>query len=321
MKIEDIEFLSPIVLAPMAGITDLPFRQICLDMGAGMVTSEMVSAKALVHGNNATRQLLRTDDKGRPGVVQIFGSCPQTMAEAAKILNETPFEILDINMGCPAPKIVKNGDGSALMKNPSLAGQIVRAVKAASHKPVTCKIRLGWDFDSINCVEYAKIMEDAGACALAVHGRTRSQMYTGLADWEWIKKVKEAVSIPVTGNGDVAEPKQAKKLLEESGACALMIGRATYGDPWVFKRITTYLSTGELLPKPTPSEKIALSLQHAKSALEHDGEKIALREMRKHFSWYIKGLWGATEAKVAINNAQSFEEVEEILHDLENKQQ
>ena len=320
MKVRDINFLSPVVLAPMAGITDLPFRRICASMGAGMVTSEMVSAKALVHGNDATRRLLRTDDDQRAGVVQIFGSCPETMAEAAKILNDTPFEILDINMGCPAPKIVKNGDGSALMKDPKLAGQIVRAVKAVSYKPVTCKIRIGWDFNSINCVEYAKIIEDAGADAIAVHGRTRSQMYTGLADWTWIKKVKEAVGVPVTGNGDVAEPEQAKKLMEESGVDALMVGRATYGDPWVFKRISVYLSTGESLPMPTPSEKIAMSLQHAKDATQHDGEKVALREMRKHFSWYIKGLRDATEAKVAINQAGNFDEVRNILKELGSKQ-
>ncbi|MCL2236220.1 MAG: tRNA dihydrouridine synthase DusB [Defluviitaleaceae bacterium] len=320
MKVKDIEFLSPVVLAPLAGITDLPFRRICRSFGAGMVTSEMVSAKALVHGNEATRRLLRTDNGERPSVVQIFGSCPETMAQAAEILNNSPFEILDINMGCPAPKIVKNGDGSALMRDPALAGRIVRAVKAVSHKPVTCKIRLGWDGTSINCVEYAKIIEDAGADAIAVHGRTRSQMYAGLADWSWIKKVKEAVSVPVTGNGDVANPEQAKKLMEETGVDALMIGRATYGDPWIFKHITTYLATGELLPAPTPSEKIAMSLHHAKMAVEHDGEKVALREMRKHFSWYVKGLREATEAKVAINKAESFNQVEEILRELEVKQ-
>ncbi|MCL2855870.1 MAG: tRNA-dihydrouridine synthase, partial [Defluviitaleaceae bacterium] len=180
--------------------------------------------------------------------------------------------------------------------------------------------RIGWDFNSINCVEYAKIIEDAGADAIAVHGRTRSQMYTGLADWTWIKKVKEAVGVPVTGNGDVAEPEQAKKLMEESGVDALMVGRATYGDPWVFKRISVYLSTGESLPMPTPSEKIAMSLQHAKDATQHDGEKVALREMRKHFSWYIKGLRDATEAKVAINQAGNFDEVRNILKELGSKQ-
>jgi len=317
MRIGDIELVTNVVLAPLAGISDLTFRRICRRMGAGLVATEMVSAKAIVHGNAATQLLLRNDDDDRPTAIQLFGSEPDVMAEAARFLDANfDFEIIDINMGCPAPKIVKNGDGSALMKDPKLAGRIVRAVVDATKKPVTAKIRLGWDFNSINCVEVARIVEANGAAAIAVHGRTRSQMYEGKACWDGIKSVKNAVKVPVTGNGDVAEAEQAKQLMEQSGVDALMVGRASFGNPWVFRRITHYFATGEILPVPTTKERIEMALQHAEAAILHDGEKIALREMRKHIAWYLKGIHSATQAKVAVNNSQSFDEVRGILNDL-----
>ncbi|MCL2575637.1 MAG: tRNA dihydrouridine synthase DusB [Defluviitaleaceae bacterium] len=317
MKIGDIELKSKVVLAPLAGVSDLVFRRICREFGAGLVTTEMVSAKAIMHGNAATQLLLRNDDDDRPTAIQLFGSEPDVMAEAARFLDANfDFEIIDINMGCPAPKIVKNGDGSALMKDPQLAGRIVSAVVAATKKPVTAKIRLGWDCNSINCVEIAKIVEANGVSGITVHGRTRSQMYNGLACWDGIKSVKDAVKVPVTGNGDVSEPEQAKKLMEHSSVDCLMVGRASFGNPWVFKRISHYLATGEILSKPTAKERIDMALHHAKEAIAHDGEKVALREMRKHIAWYIKGIHNATQAKVAVNNAKSFEEVEGILNEL-----
>ena len=316
MKIANIQLKSPVVLAPLAGISNLPFRRICSQLGAGMVTTEMVSSKAMVQGNRATRLLLRTDDTESPKSVQIFGREPSIMAETARILNDTDFDTIDINMGCPAAKIVKNGEGSALMKSPELIDEIVRSVVKASTKPVTAKIRLGFDFDSINCVKVARIVENAGASAITVHGRTRSQMFGGEACWEGIKTVKDAVNVPVIGNGDVKCPIQTKKWMEESCVDAVMIGRGSYGDPWVFKRIATYLETGELLALPTFQERIGMAISHTKAAIDHDGEKIALREMRKHIAWYIKGLRDATIAKVAINNSQSFEEIYDILTNL-----
>ncbi|MCL2350123.1 MAG: tRNA dihydrouridine synthase DusB [Defluviitaleaceae bacterium] len=313
MKIGNVELKSPVVLAPLAGISDLVFRRICRRLGAGMTTTEMVSAKAIIHGNATTRLLLRTEPEESPVAVQLFGSDPDAMAEAAAFLNDHDFDTLDINMGCPAAKIVKNGDGSALMRDPALIGRIVKAVVAVAKRPVTAKIRLGWDANSINCVHVAKIVEAEGVSAITVHGRTRAMMFSGEACWDGIKSVKDAVKVPVIGNGDIKCPQQAKRLMEHSGVDGLMVGRGSYGDPWLFGRITEYLKTGELLPMPTAQEKIDLALEHAKAAMEHNGEKIAMREMRKHMAWYIKGLHGATTAKVAINNSESFEEIKEIL--------
>ncbi|MCL2169147.1 MAG: tRNA dihydrouridine synthase DusB [Defluviitaleaceae bacterium] len=313
MQIGYVKLDIPVIFAPMAGISDLVNRRIARQMGAGLCVSEMVSAKAIVHGNAATKLLLRTDDADRPASVQIFGSCPDAMGAAARFMDDTPFEIIDINSGCPAAKIVKNGDGSALMKNPELTRKIIQSVKANTYKPVTIKIRLGWDWDSINCVEIAKIAEDCGVSAITVHGRTRSMMFGGEACWAGIKSVKDAVSVPVIGNGDITEPVQAKRLMDESGVDAVMVGRGSYGNPWVFKRIAAYLRDGTLLPEPTVQEKIDMALEHTRLKIEHDGEKVALREMRKHIAWYIKGIKNATEAKVKVNNSQSFKEIEGIL--------
>jgi len=316
MQIGHIKLDAPVIFAPMAGISDLVNRRIVRAMGAGLTYSEMVSAKALVHGNAATKLLLRTDDADRPCSLQIFGSDPEAMGTAAKLLEDTAFEIIDINSGCPARKIVQNGDGSALMKNPELTRKIIQSVKANTSKPVTIKIRLGWDWDSINCIEIAKIAEDCGVSAITVHGRTRSMMFGGEADWSLIKAVKNAVSVPVIGNGDVCDPIQTKRLMVESGVDAVMIGRASYGNPWVFKRIAAFLTKGELLPEPNVQEKIDMALEHARLQIEYNGEKVALREIRKHIAWYIKGIKNATEAKVRVNNSESFDEVRAILEEL-----
>ena len=316
MKIGNVELASPLVMAPMAGITDLTFRKICREFGAGLVVTEMVSAKAMSFGNDKTGELLATEDVENPVSAQLFGSDPAIMGQVAAGLNDSKFDIIDINMGCPAPKIVKNGDGSALMRDPALIGQIVKSIVGASTKPVTAKIRLGYDFANRNYLEVAKVIEDSGAAAITVHGRTRPQMYSGRADWEAIAEVKNSVSIPVIGNGDIDSPEVARKRLDESGVDALMIGRAACGNPWLFRRCGHYLATGEILPEPTAAERVEMSLRHARELIAQKGEHIALREMRKHIAWYIKGIRGATAARDAINKCEDFTAVEKILQEL-----
>ena len=316
MKIGNITLSAPLVMAPMAGITDLTWRKICRKFGAGLVVTEMVSAKAMSFGNDKTHDLLATEDCENPVSAQLFGSDPVIMGQMAASLNDSKFDIIDINMGCPAPKIVKNGDGSALMRDPALIGQIVKAIVQASTKPVTAKIRLGYDYANRNYLEVAKVIEDSGAAAITVHGRTRPQMYSGVADWEAIAEVKNAVSIPVIGNGDVDSPEIAKKRLDEAGVDAIMIGRAACGNPWLFRRCAHYLATGELLPEPTAEEKIEMALSHARDLIAQKGEFIALREMRKHIAWYIKGIRGATSARDMINRCEDFESIEIILRKL-----
>jgi len=316
MKIGNVELSAPLVMAPMAGITDLVFRKICREFGAGLVVTEMVSAKAMSFGNERTSELLATEDVENPVSAQLFGSDPVIMGQVAESLNDSNFDIIDINMGCPAPKIVKNGDGSALMRDPVLIGQIIRAVVKASNKTVTGKIRLGYEFANKNYLEVAKVVEDSGASAITVHGRTRPQMYSGYADWEAIAEVKNTVSIPVIGNGDIASPEDARKRLDESNVDALMIGRAACGNPWLFRRCRHYLETGEILPEPTAQERIELALRHTREMIAYKGEHIALREMRKHIAWYIKGIRGATVARDAINKCQNFTSIETILQEL-----
>ncbi len=313
MKIGNVELENNIFLAPMAGVTDLPFRILCKEMGCGLVYSEMVSAKGILYNNENTKKLLTVEQKERPAAVQLFGSQPEIMAAMAKKIENYDIDIIDVNMGCPAPKIVKNGEGSALTKNPKLVGEIVKAMVTAQKKPVTIKFRKGFDEEHINAVEIAKIAEQNGAAAVAVHGRTREQYYSGKADWDIIKAVKEAVSIPVIGNGDVFTPQDAKNMLEYTKCDAIMIGRAAQGNPWIFQRINHYINTGEMLPEITPEQKVEKALRHARMLIEYKGEYIGVREMRKHISWYMKGIKGAAELREKINRANSYNEIEQLL--------
>lgn len=313
MKIGNLELENNVFLAPMAGVTDLPFRILCKEMGCGLVYSEMVSAKGILYDNKNTTELLEIDPKERPVAVQLFGSDPEILGAMAKKIEQYPIDIIDVNMGCPAPKIVKNGEGSCLMKTPELVGKIVKSLVESQSKPVTIKFRKGFDDDHVNAVEIAKIAEANGASAVAVHGRTREQYYSGKADWDIIKQVKEAVNIPVIGNGDVFTPQDAKNLLEHTGCDAIMVGRGAQGNPWIFKRILHYLQTGELLPEPTAEERVEKALRHAQMLIDYKGEYIGVREMRKHMAWYMKGMPGAAELRGKLNYAENRAELEALL--------
>ena len=309
MKIGNLNLDNRVFLSPMAGVTDLPFRLICKEQDCGMLYTEIVNAKALCYDDQNTKKMLKIEEEEHPVAIQIFGSDPEYMGGAAKILNSYPNEILDINMGCPAPKVVKNGDGSALLKNPELAAKVLKAVVGNSEKPVTLKIRKGWDDTCINAVEIAKIAEDCGISAIAIHGRTREQYYSGKADCDIIRQVKENVSIPVIGNGDVFEVEDAINMLNQTNCDAIMIGRGAQGNPWIFKRINHYMQTGEILPEPTLEEKINTAKKHLKLAVEEHGEYVAVREMRKHIAWYLKGLRNSARVRDEINKIESYEEV------------
>lgn len=314
VNIGDVEIKNNIFLAPMAGVTDVVFRTLCKMQGCGLTYSEMVSAKGIMYENNNTKKLLEIDEREGKVAVQLFGSDPVVLGNIAKKLDEVDdIAFFDINMGCPAPKIFKNGDGSALMKNPKLIGEIVKSVSSNTSKPLTIKIRKGIDDDSINAVEIAKIAEENGAKGIAIHGRTREQFYAGEADWDIIKKVKENVSMTVIGNGDVTSPKKAKELLDYTGCDAIMIGRASQGNPWIFARTVHYLETGEILPPPTIEEKIKVSLEHLKMLVENKGEHIGVREMRKHLGWYIKGMPKSTEMRVIINKTETYDDLKNLL--------
>lgn len=315
MKIGNVTLDNKVFLSPMAGVTDLPFRLICKEQDCGMLYTEMINAKALCYDDQNTKKMLKIEEEEHPVAVQIFGSDPAFMGGAAEILNEYPNEILDINMGCPAPKVIKNGDGSALMKNPKLAEEVLKSVVNNSKKPVTLKIRKGWDDNNINAVEIAKIAEASGISALAIHGRTREQYYSGKADWDIIAKIKESINIPVIGNGDVFEVEDAINMINKTNCDAIMIGRGAQGNPWIFKRINHYMKTGEILPEPTGEEKINTALKHLKLAIDEHGEYVAVREMRKHIAWYLKGLRGSARLRDEINKIESYEEVVNKLRD------
>ena len=304
MKIGNIDIEHPVFLAPMAGVTDLPYRILVKEMGCGLLYTEMISARGLFYNNDNTSRLMDISEKEQPISLQIFGSQPEIMGEIAHRLNKLPFQILDINMGCPTPKIVKNGDGSALMKNPKLVGEIIKAVVKATTKPVTVKIRKGWDQDQINGREIALIAQEAGAKAVAIHGRTREEFYSGKADWDIIRDVKKELRIPIIGNGDVDSPESAKRMFEYTGCDAIMIGRAAQGNPWIFKRINHYLNTGELLARPSPEEIISMIFRHLEMLIDYKGEKVAIREMRKHIAWYTRGLKNSTILRGELNQIE-----------------
>ena len=319
MKIGNVNLANPYILAPMAGVTDLPFRLLCKEQGAGLLCMEMISAKALQYKNKNTKVLLAIHPQEYPVSLQLFGSDPKIISEQAKRIEDLPFQILDINMGCPVPKVVKNGEGSALMKNPKLVFEIVSQLVKAIEKPVTVKIRKGFDDDHINAVEIAKIAEEAGASAVAVHGRTREQYYSGEADWDIIRQVKEAVHIPVIGNGDVTSPQKAEELVKQTGCDGIMIARGAQGNPWIFSEMITYEETGVLPERPSLEEIRDMMLRHARLQLKYKGEFIGIREMRKHVAWYTKGLKGSAKLREEINRVESYQELEELLFQLDRK--
>lgn len=314
LTIGNVELKNNVILAPMAGVTDLPFRVLCKEQGAGLLCMEMVSAKAIYYGSKNTEELMKISPAEMPVSLQLFGSDADIMADMAKKIEEKPFAVLDINMGCPVPKVVNNGEGSALMKNPKLAEEIITKMVKTVKKPVTVKIRKGFDEAHLNAVEMAKIAEASGAAAVAVHGRTREQYYAGKADWDCIRAVKEAVKIPVIGNGDVTDALSAERLLKETGCDGVMVGRAAQGNPFIFREITEYLETGVIPPKPTPAEVRATIERHARMQMEEKGEYTGVREMRKHLSWYTVGYPNSAKYRQMIN---SMETMEELLHSLD----
>ncbi|HHW30923.1 MAG TPA: tRNA dihydrouridine synthase DusB [Clostridiaceae bacterium] len=315
MYIGNVKLDNNIFLAPMAGVTDMPFRILCKENGCGLVYTEMVSAKGMHYNDLRSNQLAQISDGEKPASVQIFGSDPDIMSSIAEKLNCSDASIIDINMGCPTPKITKNGEGCALMLKPQLVAEIVKKVSKASVKPVTIKIRKGWDENNINAVEIAKIAEENGAAAIAVHGRTREQFYSGKADWEIIRKVKEEVSIPVIGNGDIFTPEDAERMLKETGCDGVMVGRGAQGNPWIFRRIIHYLKTGELLPSPSPEEKLNTILRHLKMLVDLKGEYIGTCEMRKHIAWYIKGMQNSAKIKEKVFRLNSKDAIIELLRE------
>ncbi|MBE5910542.1 tRNA dihydrouridine synthase DusB [Pseudobutyrivibrio sp.] len=315
LQIGNVTLDNNLILAPMAGVTDLPFRLLCKEQGAALCCMEMVSAKGILYNNKNTESLLTVDERERPVSLQLFGSDPEIMGAMAAKIEHRNFDILDINMGCPVPKVVNNGDGSALMKNPVLAGKIIESMVKAIKKPVTVKIRKGFDDDHINAVEMAHVAEESGAAAIAVHGRTREQFYSGKADWSIIADVKSAVKIPVIGNGDILDAKDVIAMKEQTGCDGFMIGRGAQGNPWIFHQILHYFETGELIGKPPMEEMVQTMLRHAKLQIEFKGDYLGIREMRKHAAWYTAGYKGASKLRGRINDVESYEELEQLFNE------
>ena len=313
LKIGNVTLPNNLILGPMAGVTDLPFRLLCKEQGAGLLCMEMVSAKAILYKNSNTEPLLTIDERENPVSLQLFGSDPEIVSSIAHSIEERPFDILDINMGCPVPKIVNNGEGSALMKDPVLAGKIIEKTVKAIKKPVTVKIRKGFDDDHVNAVEMAHIAEECGAAAVAVHGRTREQYYSGKADWEIIRQVKEAVKIPVIGNGDLNSAEDVISMSNQTGCDGFMIARGAQGNPWIFRQILHYFETGEKLEKPTLDEVADMILRQAKMMLEFKGEYIGIREIRKHAAWYTGGYPNSSRLRESINGVETFDKLEELM--------
>ncbi len=313
LTIGNVTLENNVILAPMAGVTDLPFRLLCREMGAGLVCMEMVSAKAIYYNNKNTEELLKVHPGELPASLQLFGSDPEILAAMAARIQDRPYSFIDLNMGCPVPKVVNNGEGSALMKDPKLVEKILTAMVKAVDKPVTVKIRKGFDDNHVNAVEIAKIAEACGVSAVAVHGRTREQYYSGQADWEIIRMVKEAVKIPVIGNGDVDSPEKAKRLLDETGCDGVMIGRGAQGNPWIFRETVEYLETGALPKRPDNDEKREIVRRHALMEMDLKGEYTAVREMRRHLSWYTFGMPGAAKLRGTINQMETMEQLLQMI--------
>ena len=314
MKIKDVEFENNVFLAPMAGIADRAFRELCINYGAGYTVSEMVSSKGLAMGDKKSGELLTLGEIENPAGVQIFGDNPEIMAQAAKMCIKYHPNIIDINMGCPAPKIAMNGGGASLMKNPLLAGEIIKAVSKAVDIPVTVKIRKGWDDENITAVELAKIAEKNGAAAITVHGRTRMQMYSGKVDYNIIAKVKKAVDIPVIANGDIVDEQSAAIMFEKTNCDAIMIGRGALGNPWIFRRINAYLNECRVLPDVSINEKMVVMLKHIQKIIEYKGEYTAMREARHHAAYYTKGIRGGAALRKEISTFEHFEQLEELAY-------
>ncbi|HBC94747.1 MAG TPA: tRNA dihydrouridine synthase DusB [Pelotomaculum sp.] len=313
MKIGSVQLENAVISAPMAGITDKAYRILAKEAGCGLVCTEMVSDQALLYGNVKTGAILNIAGESRPVSIQIFGSDPAYMAGAAKIVEGCGASLIDINMGCPTPKIVRNGEGAALMKDVAKAAKIVKSVADSVQVSVTVKMRKGWDEKSVNAVELARAVVDAGAAAITVHGRTRSQFYCGKADWGAIAAVKKAVNVPVVGNGDIWSPIDAGAMIEETGCDAVMIGRAALGNPWMFSRTVHFLKYGELPPEPKPAEKVAMAQRHLDLLVQFKGERVAVWEMRKHAAWYTRGMRGSARLRDLINKAKSREEISSIF--------